>query len=311
MTRLVAVVGPTGTGKSELALRLAENIVEAGGLAEIVNCDSMQFYRGMNIGTAKLSVDDRRGIRHHLLDWLDIREESTAAEYQAKARPVIEDIQKRGGVAIVVGGSMLYAAAVLNTFEFPARDPQLRQQLEDQLIELGPNEMHRILQALDPNAASRIDPQNGRRILRAIEIVQVTGQPFAAALPEQPTSWQPVLEIGLNGDRATLVERLGRRAELMWEQGLLAEVEALIPDGIRDGKTSRQAIGYSQALGQIDGLLTQSEAIAQTAQLTSKYARRQMSWFRRDQRINWLDFEDPSRFDHATKLLQKYVSSEQ
>ncbi|MFM5903840.1 MAG: hypothetical protein ACKOOD_02000 [Microbacteriaceae bacterium] len=140
---------------------------------------------------------------------------------------------------------------------------------------------------------------------------QVTGQPFAAALPEHPTSWQPVLEIGLNGDRATLVERLGRRAELMWEQGLLAEVEALIPDGIRDGKTSRQAIGYSQALGQIDGLLTQSEAIAQTAQLTSKYARRQMSWFRRDQRINWLDFEDPSRFDHATKLLQKYVSSEQ
>ncbi|MFM5904420.1 MAG: tRNA (adenosine(37)-N6)-dimethylallyltransferase MiaA, partial [Microbacteriaceae bacterium] len=194
MTRLVAVVGPTGTGKSELALRLAENIVEAGGLAEIVNCDSMQFYRGMNIGTAKLSADDRRGIRHHLLDWLDIREESTAAEYQAKARPVIEDIQKRGGVAIVVGGSMLYAAAVLNTFEFPARDPQLRQQLEDQLIELGPNEMHRILQALDPNAASRIDPQNGRRILRAIEIVQVTGQPFAAARPEHPTSWQPVLE---------------------------------------------------------------------------------------------------------------------
>jgi tRNA dimethylallyltransferase len=311
MTKLIAVVGPTGTGKSELALTLAESIAAAGSFAEIVNCDSMQFYRGMDIGTAKLNLADRRGIHHHLLDWLEIRDESTAAEYQVKARPVIEDIQQRGGVPIVVGGSMLYAAAVLNTFEFPARDPELRQQLEEQLLEYGPNEMHRKLQLLDEIAASRIDPQNGRRILRAIEIVTVTGEPFAAALPDETQSWQPVLEIGLQGDRSTLVERLGRRAESMWSEGLLDEVESLIPAGIRDGKTSRQAIGYAQALGQIDGYLTQEEAIAQTAQLTSKYARRQMSWFRRDERIHWLDFQDAKRFDQAMELVQKHVSFDQ
>jgi tRNA dimethylallyltransferase len=307
MPKLIAVVGPTGTGKSELALNIAQDIIERGGLSEIVNCDSMQFYRGMDIGTAKLSETERRGIKHHLIDWLDIRDESTAAEYQLAARPIILEMQQRGVTPILVGGSMLYAAAVLNTFEFPARDEVLRAELEQQLIEVGPNQMHRLLQSLDAGAAERIDPMNGRRIVRAIEIIKVTGLPFAASLPEQPESWQPVLEIGITGFRATLVERLKLRAERMWQQGLLAEVQGLIPAGIREGKTSRQAIGYAQALAQLDGELSEAEAIEQTSLLTARYARRQMSWFRRDSRINWFDFEDEGIQTSALELVRQQV----
>ena len=307
MPKLIAVVGPTGTGKSELALNIAQDIIERGGLSEIVNCDSMQFYRGMDIGTAKLAEPERRGIKHHLIDWLDIRDESTAAEYQLAARPLILEMQQRGVTPILVGGSMLYAAAVLNTFEFPARDEVLRAELEQQLLEVGPNQMHRLLQSLDAVAAERIDPMNGRRIVRAIEIIQVTGLPFAAALPEQPESWQPMLEIGITGFRATLVERLKLRAERMWRQGLLAEVQELIPAGIREGKTSRQAFGYAQALAQLDGEISEAEAIEQTSLLTARYARRQMSWFRRDSRINWFDFEEDTMQSSALELVRQQV----
>ena len=307
MPNLIAVVGPTGTGKSELALNLAQDIIERGGASEIINCDSMQFYRGMNIGTAKLEEKQQRGIKHHLIDWLDIRDESTAAEFQVAARPIIVELQDRGVTPILVGGSMLYAASVLNTFEFPARDEVLRAELEQQLIDVGPNQMHRLLQTLDAGAADRIDPMNGRRIVRAIEIVKVTGQPFAAALPEVTESWQPVLEIGITGFRATLVERLKRRAELMWQNGLLDEVQSLIPVGIREGKTSSQAIGYAQALAQLDGAISQAEAIEQTSMLTARYARRQMSWFRRDERINWLDFEDAGMHSTAIELVRQQV----
>jgi len=307
VTKLIAVVGPTGTGKSDLALSLAESIIAAGGSAQIVNSDSMQFYRGMDIGTAKLSVVQRRGIEHHLLDWLDIRQESTAAEFQVRARQVIEELQASGVVPILVGGSMLYVASVLNTFSFPARDPELRERLEQQLIELGASEMHRRLAALDATAASRIDPLNGRRIVRAIEIVSVTGEPFAASLPDEPESWQPVLEIGLNGDRSRLVERLKSRADKMWRDGLLAEVESLIPVGIREGKTSRQAIGYAQALAQLDGELTEAQAIEATASLTARYARRQMSWFRRDKRIEWFDYEDAQTTTAAIELVHRHL----
>jgi len=307
MPNLIAVVGPTGTGKSELALNLAQDIIERGGASEIINCDSMQFYRGMNIGTAKLEEKQQRGIKHHLIDWLDIRDESTAAEFQVAARPIILELQARGVTPILVGGSMLYAASVLNTFEFPARDEVLRAELEQQLIDVGPNQMHRLLQTLDAGAADRIDPMNGRRIVRAIEIVRVTGQPFAAALPEVTESWQPVLEIGITGFRATLVERLKRRAELMWQNGLLDEVQALIPVGIREGKTSSQAIGYAQALAQLDGAISQAQAIEQTSMLTARYARRQMSWFRRDERINWLDFEDAGMHSTAIELVRQQV----
>lgn len=306
-SKLIAVVGPTGAGKSDLGLQIAQQITAAGGKAEIVNSDSMQFYRGMDIGTAKLSLSERLGIKHHLIDWLDITDESTAAEYQAEARPLIENLQSQGIVPILVGGSMLYVAAVLNNFEFPARDAKLRLQLEQELEELGPHEMHRKLKAIDPVAASRIIPENGRRTVRAIEIVTLTGQPFAAALPDEPEDWQPVLEIGINGPREDLVLRLEKRVHKMWQLGLVEEARSLIPLGVRSGKTSSRAIGYSQALAQIDGTMSEAEAIADTVRLTQKYSRRQMSWFRRDSRINWLDYQDQTMNSQAASLVRTWL----
>ncbi len=309
MTRLISIVGPTGTGKSDLGLAIAGALSHEGQAAEIVNTDSMQFYRGMNIGTAKLAEDERGGVTHHLIDWLEVTDESTAAEYQLKAREVIEGIQSRGAVPILVGGSMLYIAAVLNTFEFPGQDEELRAKLEQELIEVGPGLMHRKLQELDPVAASRIDSLNGRRIVRAIEIVSVTGAPFAASLPDEPESWQPVLEIGLNSERAHLVERLNQRVEKMWQRGLVNEVEQLIGHGLREAKTSKRAIGYAHALAQLDGEITEAEAIEQTKLLTSRYARRQMSWFRRDKRINWLDYQDSQAQGKAIDMSLNWVAS--
>ena len=306
-TKLIAVVGPTGSGKSDLGLAIVDQIIAAGGRAEIVNSDSMQFYRGMDIGTAKLSMDERRGIKHHLIDWLEITDESTAAEYQAVARPLIKELQAQGITPVLVGGSMLYIAAVLNNFEFPARDAELRLQLEADLEEHGPHEMHRRLKALDPVAASRIIPENGRRSVRAIEIITLTGEPFAAALPDEPEDWQPVLEIGVNGSRDDLVLRLEQRVHKMWQLGLVEEARELIPHGIREGKTSSRAIGYSQALAQIDGDFTEAEAIADTVRLTQKYARRQMSWFRRDNRIQWLDYQDDQMTSKAAHLVTEWL----
>ncbi len=305
--QLIAVVGPTGAGKSNLAIQIALDLIASGVKAEIINADSMQFYRGMNIGTAKLSIDERQGVKHHLFDWLEITDESTAAEYQAVARPLIESLQKQGITPILVGGSMLYIAAVLNRFEFPARDEALRAKLELDLIEHGPHEMHRRLKQLDPTAASRIIPQNGRRTVRAIEIVSLTGQPFAAALPDVPEDWQPVLEIGVNGPREDLVKRLEARVHTMWGQGLVDEAKSLEPLGIREGKTSRSAIGYAQAIAQIDGAMSEEQAIADTVRLTQKYARRQMSWFNRDKRINWLDYQDPQMTNKALDLVHEWL----
>lgn len=305
--KLIAVVGPTGAGKSDLAIAIAKQIIAAGGKAEIVNCDSMQFYKGMDIGTAKLSVAEREGIPHHLIDWLEITDESTAAEYQAVARPLIEKLQANEVVPIMVGGSMLYIAAVLNNFEFPARDEQLRAKLEADLVEFGPHEMHRRLKEIDPVAASRIIPENGRRSVRAIEIVTLSGEPFAAALPDEPEDWQPVLEIGINGNREDLVIRLEQRVHKMWQRGMVAEVEGLLDKGIRQGKTSARAIGYAQALAQLDGTMTEAEAIADTVRLTQKYSRRQMSWFRRDTRIHWLDYQDPDYKTKAANLVRDWL----
>jgi len=288
----LCVVGPTGAGKSDLALQLALRLSELGISAEIVNADSMQCYLGMDIGTAKLPLEEREGITHHLLDWLDVTEESTAANYQVVARAKISELVDSGILPIVVGGSMLYVAALVNTFEFPGRDEELRAQLEAELEELGPVAMHKKLSLLDEGAASRIEPMNGRRIVRALEIVMITGEPFAAALPEQWESFLPMLEIGINSDREHLVARLAKRVEKMWESGLVSEVEGLISSGLRESKTARQAIGYAQALSQLDGELSEEEAIAATTQLTQRYARRQMSWFRRDPRINWFDYQD-------------------
>ena len=278
-------------------------LAKSGIKAEIVNADSMQFYRGMDIGTAKVPVAERSGIQHHMLDWLDIAEENTAARYQVEARKVISDLIGQGILPIVVGGSMLYIAALINTFEFPGRDEALRAQLEQDLIDLGPVAMHKRLELLDETAASRIEPQNGRRIVRALEIVMITGEPFAASLPDQFESFLPVLEIGLNSAREHLVERLAQRVRDMWSLGLVDEVKGLVGKGIRDSKTASQAIGYSQALASIDGRLTEEEAIAETILLTQRYARRQMSWFRRDPRIHWFDYQAEDLVKEVMELV--------
>ena len=307
---LLAVVGPTGTGKSDLGIAIAKHLEATGRPAHIVNVDSMQFYRGMDIGTAKLPIAERGGIEHHLLDYLEVTDESTAAQYQDVARPLIEDLQARGITPIMVGGSMLYIAAVLNDFDFPGTDPVMRAELEAELLEVGPITMHGKLARLDPVAASRIIPQNGRRTVRAIEIVQMTGKPFAAALPDVPTEWQPSLQIGLNGPREDLVGKLDARVHKMWNLGLVEEVEGLIEVGLRDATTAKRAIGYAQALAQLDGELTEAEAIADTIRLTQKYARRQMSWFRRDQRINWLDYRETEKVAQAIALVEEHLRSE-
>jgi len=304
--QLIAIVGSTGTGKSELAIRIAETIRDQGSSAEIVNADAMQLYKGMDIGTAKLPTEERRGIEHHLIDVLDVTQESTAAEYQKLARAKILEIQSRAAVPILVGGSMLYVAAVLNNFEFPVRDKDLRAQLEQQLLELGPEAMHQKLAEIDSIAASRIDPENGRRIVRALEIVTLTGEPFAAALPDEIDSWQEVLEIGLRMDREILVARLEQRVRLMWESGMVTETQNLIAKGLRESVTAGYAIGYAQALAQLDGELDQEQAIQSTTKLTQKYARRQMSWFKRDPRINWLDALDPEVTDLAIELVRQH-----
>jgi len=298
-TKLIAIVGSTGTGKSDLAVSLAEKLSKQGLRAEIINADAMQLYRGMDIGTAKLSVNERRGVMHHLIDVLEITEESTAAEYQKIARAKILELQQAGVIPILVGGSMLYVASCLNNFEFPERDQELRAQLEAELTEHGALHMHKKLEELDEVAASRIIKENGRRIVRALEIVMLTGEPFAAALPEKIDSWQPVLEFGLRMDRELLLPRLEERVQGMWQKGLVQEVESLIPKGLRDSKTASVAIGYAQALGFIDGELTRDEAVASTVQLTQRYARRQVSWFKRDDRINWLEALAPDIVEQA------------
>jgi len=246
-------------------------------------------------------------VPHHLFDFLEITEESTAANYQELARPLIEHLQARGVIPILVGGSMLYIAAVLNDFNFPGTDAELRAQLEADLEEFGSVELHRRLAKIDPIAAERIIPQNGRRVVRALEIVTMTGQPFAAALPEVPEEWQPSLQIGLNGPREELITRLEQRVRRMWQLGLVAEVEGLVTKGLRQAKTAKRAIGYAQALAQLDGDMTEAEAIADTVRLTQKYARRQMSWFRRDQRIKWLDYRDPDLLNQAIHLVEEHL----
>ena len=307
---LICIVGPTGSGKSTMAINIALDLASKGIKAEIVNADSMQLYRGMDVGTAKVPVSERAGIVHHLLDWLEIEEENTAARYQIEARKVIAQLIDNGVLPIVVGGSMLYIAALINTFEFPGRDEALRAQLEQDLIDLGPIAMHKRLELLDEVAASRIEPQNGRRTVRALEIVMITGEPFAASLPEQFESFLPVLEIGLNSAREHLIERLATRVRGMWSAGLIEEVRGLIDKGIRDSKTASQAIGYAQALASIDGRLSEEEAIDETILLTQRYARRQMSWFRRDPRINWFDYQSPTLQSEVMKLVYSSLQHE-
>jgi len=294
---IVAIVGATGTGKSALSLDLAEQLAARGRAAEIVNADAMQLYRGMDVGTAKLAPAERRGVPHHLLDVLDPREEASVAGYQKAARAVIEEITARGATAILVGGSGLYVSAVLHDFRFPGTDESVRARLEARLLAEGPGMLHRELEDRDPAAAAAIGPHNGRRIVRALEVIELTGEPFGAGLAAEERPWRPAQVIGLREDREVLVPRLDARVEQMWRDGLVAEAEVLRAHGL--GTTAARAIGYAQALAQLAGELDEAEAIAQTQALTRRYARRQVSWFRRDARTRWIEASAPDRVTHA------------
>jgi tRNA dimethylallyltransferase len=292
---LVAIVGATGTGKSELSLDLAEALAASGRPAEIVNADAMQLYRGMDIGTAKLPVDERRGIRHHLLDVLSVTDEASVARYQAQARAAIDEIESRGVISILVGGSGLYVSSVLFDFQFPGTDPEVRQRLENELVAKGPGELYRRLRAVDPGAAESIGAANGRRLVRALEVIQLTGSPFGSGLPDETEHWKDTVILGLRAPREELVPRLDERVRQMWHNGLLDEVRGLLSVGIESGVTASRAIGYAQSLSQIRGELTEVQAIEQTAALTRKYARRQVSWFKRYPGTTWIDYDDEDR----------------
>jgi len=294
---LIVIVGATGTGKSGLSLALADALKAQGREAEVVNADAMQLYRGMNIGTAKLSEAERRGIPHHLLDVLDPSEEASVADFQTEARAAIAAIEQRGNVPILVGGSGLYVSSVIYNFEFPGTDPEVRARLESELEERGPGMLHQRLLKRDPPAAESIGPSNGRRLVRALEVIEITGQPFGSGLPDENAYWRPTTVIGLTAPRDELTPRLDERVEQMWRDGLVEEAAELKPGGL--GVTAARAIGYAQALAQLDGALTEREAVEQTQALTRKYARRQVSWFKRYPGTLWLDSGDAQNVDRA------------
>ncbi|GIF36104.1 tRNA dimethylallyltransferase [Actinoplanes xinjiangensis] len=294
--RVVTVVGPTAAGKSALSIALAH---ELGG--EVVNADSMQLYRGMDIGTAKLTPAERDGVPHHLLDIWDVTEPAAVAEYQRLARAAIDDILARGRVPLLVGGSGLYVRAVLEDFEFPGTDPAIRARLEEELAVAGSGPLHARLGERDPEAAAKILPSNGRRIVRALEVIELTGRPFTASLPD-PRPVYDAVQIGVDRDTAELDERIALRVDLMWAAGLIDEVRGL--DGIRDGRTASRALGYQQALAQIDGVLSEEQAKADTVQGTRRFVRRQRSWFRRDPSVSWLDGAAPNLLADAMDLAQ-------
>ncbi|MFF7681314.1 tRNA (adenosine(37)-N6)-dimethylallyltransferase MiaA [Microbacterium sp. NPDC007973] len=279
---LWAVVGATGTGKTGLSLSLAEALAAEGRSAEIVNADAMQLYRGMDIGTAKIPVAERRGIPHHLFDDLAVTDEAAVAWYQDAARAAISEIHSRGAEAILVGGSGLYVSSVLWDFRFPPRDEALRARLEAELEGEGPGALFARLREADPRAAANIDPRNGRRVVRALEVLAQGGETHGGALPDAPETWHPSTRIvTTHVERAQLVSMLDARVEGMWAAGLVDEVEKLRGEGLERGVTASRAIGYAQALAQLRGDLTRADAIAQTQALTRRYARRQVSWFRR------------------------------
>lgn len=288
--RLWGVVGATGTGKSAFALDLVEALRARGRDAEIVGADAMQLYRGMDIGTAKLPERDRRGIPHHLLDVLEVTEDAAVAWYQSAAREIIDGLHERGADAVLVGGSGLYVSAVLFDFRFPPRDQALRQALERELDQLGPEKLYERLRSADPAAAARIDPRNTRRIVRALEVLAQGDTTHGGALPAAQVLWYPRTHLlGLHRDRAELVNALDERVERMWQDGILDEVEELRRAGLEEGPTASRAIGYAQALAQVRGEIGREEAISQTQALTRRYARRQVSWFRRYESVTWMD----------------------
>ena len=300
---VVAVVGATATGKSDLGVALA---LRLGG--EVVNADSMQIYRGMDVGTAKLTEPERRGVPHHLLDVWDVRVAANVAGYQRMARETFAALQAQGRTPVLVGGSGLYVRAAVDDLAFPGTDEAVRTRLEGELAEVGPAALHARLAALDPAAAASILPSNGRRVVRALEVVELTGS-FAAALPD-PAYAVPTVQVGLAIDRSLLDERIERRVEQMWERGLVGEVRSLVEQGLREGRTASRALGYAQVLRHLDGEWTEDRAREETVKATRRFARRQESWFRRDPRVGWVDVtgqEDPDEL--AGRVLDRLGES--
>jgi tRNA dimethylallyltransferase len=284
---VIAVVGATATGKSALAIALARALD-----GEIVNADSMQLYRGMDIGTAKEPEPARRGVPHHLLDVWPVTRTANVADYQKLARAAIDEITARGRAPVLVGGSGLYIRAALDDLHFPGTDRGIRARLESELAELGPASLHARLAALDPSAAAAILATNGRRIVRALEVMEITGRPFTATMPAYERSL-PAVQIGLTLPRPELDARIAARVEAMWQSGFEAEVRALVQVGLRDGRTASRALGYQQMLRHLDGELTLEAAREETVRATRRFARRQESWFRRDPRVRWVDASKP------------------
>ena len=297
---IVAVVGPTAAGKTGLSLDLAERL---GG--EVVNTDAMQLYRGMDVGTAKLPPEDRRGVPHHLLDRLTVRDPATVAEFQGWAREVIAELRTRGRTPVLVGGSALYTRAVLDRFEFPGTDPELRARWEAELERRGSVALHAELAERDPDAAARILPDNGRRVVRALEVVELTGRPFSASLP-QPEYLEPATaQVGVRIDRDLLEQRIARRVEEMFDTGFVEEVRRLLEEGLAEGRTASRAIGYQQVAAHLAGDLTLEQAKERTVVATRRFARRQLAWWRNDPRITWVDHDDPNRVDRAVAAVRK------
>jgi tRNA dimethylallyltransferase len=290
---VVAVVGPTASGKSDLGVDLA---LALGG--EVVNADAMQLYRGMDVGTAKLPLAERRGVPHHLLDVLDVTQEATVAAYQRRAARVVEALRAAGRTPVLVGGSGLYVRAALDVLEIPPTDPGVRRSWEDRLAVEGPAALHARLAAQDPGAAAAILPTNGRRLVRALEVVELTGRPFSATLPREQYV-RPTVQIGLTVPRDVLDVRIEARVERMWASGLVAEVEALAAVGLREGRTSSRALGYAQVLRALAGECSLDEARAETARATRRFARRQEAWFGRDTRLVRLPFDAPRLLERA------------
>lgn len=280
--RVIAVVGPTAAGKSDLGVFLAQRL---GG--EVVNADSMQLYRGMDIGTAKLTPEERGGIPHHLLDIWDVTVTASVAEYQRLARARIDALLAEGSWPILVGGSGLYVRGAVDNLEFPGTDPEVRARLEEELTLRGSGALHARLAMADPEAAHAILPSNGRRIVRALEVIEITGKPFTANLPGHDSVYD-TLQIGVDVARPELDERIARRVDRMWEAGLVDEVRALEAQGLREGRTAARALGYQQVLAALAGECDEQEARAETVRATKRFARRQDSWFRRDPRVHWL-----------------------
>jgi tRNA dimethylallyltransferase len=296
---VVAVVGPTAAGKSDLSVALCKHL---GG--EVVSADAYQVYRGMDIGTAKITPAERAGVPHHLLDVLDVTQTATVAEFQQLARSAIDDCLRRQVVPVLAGGSALYVRAILDEFEFPGTDPELRARLEQQLSEHGSGVLHQRLAERDPAAAAQILPSNGRRIVRALEVIEITGAPYAATLPGHTSIYPGAVQLGLDVPRPELDERIGRRVDRMFEQGFVDEVRGLIDQGLLDGRTANRALGYPQVIALLRGELSEAEAREQTAQATRRFARRQDSWFRKDPRIVWLPYDAPDLVDRAIRALE-------